>query len=139
MKSLKTPAVLVNPDFGLLLLRLIVGGLMTAHGVGKFMGGTAVFERLGSNMAMFGIDFAPVFWGFMAAFTETVCGLLVIAGVLFRTSCALLLWVMVVAALYHMNAGDDFLKVTAHSVTTGAVFLALLFAGPGKFSVQGAN
>ncbi len=138
MSGFKTPRFLVQPDFGLLLLRLIVGGMMVAHGVSKLMGGTQAFERVGAHMAMFGIDFAPVFWGFMAALTETIGGLLVMAGFLFRTSCALLLWVMIVATLYHLNADHAFLQTTAHPLKTAAVFLALLFIGPGKFSVQGS-
>lgn len=132
METLKN--YLNKPDFGLFLLRLIVGGMMVAHGVSHFMSGN--FERLGSSMQFVGIEFGFVFWGFMAALIQTVGGFFVVIGFLFRLSCFLLLTTLIVAMLYHINAGDDLLKVTGHAIKTAAVFAALLFTGPGAWAAR---
>lgn len=122
-----------NPDLGLLLLRLIVAGMMIAHGVGKFMGGN--FEGLGSNMAVFGIEFGYAFWGFMAALAQTVGGFLVVVGFVFRLACVMVLCTMIVAVAMHLDAGDGIMG-SGHAIKTGAVFLALLFTGAGRYALK---
>lgn len=136
--DLKNLRSLDKPDLGLLLLRLIVGGLMVGHGVGKFMGGTETFEHLGQSMAIFGLDFGYAFWGFMAALIETVGGFFVVIGYLFRLSSFLVYLVMVVAIAMHLDQGDAILGKTAHAIVNAAVFLALMFTGPGKYAVRRA-
>ena len=127
-------AFLNNPDFGLLLMRVVLGGAMIAHGVPKFLAGKGRLQWVGEQMAHLGITFYPVFWGFMAALTEVVGGLFLVLGFLFRTSSALLAFTMVVAALYHFQAGSAF-NLTGYPVSMLAVFVGLIFLGPGKFAV----
>ena len=55
---------------------------------------------------MFGITFAPVFWGFMVGFTEFVCGLLFWVGLAVRPASILMMWVMFVAMLRNVLAGN---------------------------------
>ncbi len=124
-----------KPDFGLFLLRLIVGVLIIAHGVNLFIEGD--FKSTGANMSLLGIQFGFMFWGFMAALVQTVCGFFVIIGFLFRLSCFLLFFTMVVATVYHFNADHDLLNITSHAIKTGAVFAALLFTGPGTWVING--
>lgn len=127
--------LLNKPDTGLLLLRLIVGGMLIAHGVGKFMGGPSAFEAIGENMAIFGISFGYVFWGFLAALFQTVGGFFVVIGFLFRLSCLLVLSTMIVAIASHLNAGDGVMGA-AHAIKTAAVFLALALIGSGRYAVR---
>ncbi|MEM9407677.1 MAG: DoxX family protein, partial [Acidobacteriota bacterium] len=62
-----------STDLALLVLRLGFGVSMFAfHGWGKISGGPELWERLGGVMALFGISFAPVFWGLLAALAESV-------------------------------------------------------------------
>ena len=130
-------------DLGLFLLRVSVGGLMIVHGVPKFLGGRETLEGLGSQMAIFGITFWPVFWGFMAAFSEVVGGLLLVVGFLVRPACFFLLCTMIVAVSYHvaepgkgLSAIDNFNYFTSNPLSLAFVFLSLMFMGPGRFSVQ---
>ena len=123
-------------DLGLLLLRVSVGVIMIIHGVPKFLGGTTTLEEVGSAMAYLGVNYVPVFWGFMAAFSEVLGGLLLIVGFLFRPACFFLGFTMVVATLLNFSVGSDFGSITAHPLTMTFLFFSLMFIGPGRFSVQ---
>ena len=73
-------------DIGLLIVRLGIGlTMMIFHGYGKLTRGPEGWERMGSQMQNLGIDFFPMFWGFMAMFSEFFCSLLLALGVLFRS------------------------------------------------------
>lgn len=122
-------------DLGLLLLRLGLGAMMVFHGLPKLLAGPERWERVGSAMGNLGIDFAPVLWGLAAAGSETVGGVLLALGLLFRPACLFLLATMVVAAIQKLSAGP--LAGAAHPIELGIVFFALLFIGPGRLSVDG--
>lgn len=122
-----------HPEFGLLLLRFLLGSLMIALGVPKFLGGQEVLIKLGSAMAIFGINFAPVFWGFMAALSETLGGFLFILGLFFKPACFFLFMVMLVAITFHVSAGHK-ITVISHPLGFGILFLSLMFIGPGKYA-----
>ena len=122
-------------DFGLLILRLGIGGMFIFHGAPKMFGGPEIWERIGSSMASFGIEFLPEFWGFMASFSEFVGGICIILGLFFRPVCILLTITMTVAAYRHISRGDG-LRGAAHAIEDGFVFLSLFFIGPGKYSLD---
>lgn len=121
--------------FGLLILRIGVGTMFVLHGEGKLFGGPEKWAKLGKAMGDVGIDFAPLFWGFMAAFAEFFGGILVALGLLFRPALVLLVITMIVAANRHLAAGEPFMSAS-HAIELGIVFLALLFTGPGKYSAD---
>ena len=108
---------------------------MIAHGLPKIMGGTEKWEWLGEQMSLLGITFFPVAWGFLAALTETLGGLLLIIGFYTRAAAFFLLGVMFVATVFHLKSGHDFSQ-TAHSLALGSVFLALIFLGSGKYGID---
>ena len=122
-------------NIGLLLLRIGVGVIFILHGWPKMAGGPEKWEMLGKTMSMMGIDFFPVFWGFMAAFAEAVGGLMIMLGLFFRPACVLLLITMLVATLRHVLGGDGFGDFS-HSLESSIIFLSLLFIGPGKYSLD---
>ena len=121
---------------GLLILRVGLGAMMMAHGFPKIMGGPEKWTALGATMTVVGIDFLPIFWGFMAAITEGLGGFLLLLGLFFRPVNMLLAFTMFIAALMHLNKGDGVLGAS-HAIELGIVFCALIFIGPGKYSVDG--
>lgn len=127
-------------DIGLLIIRVSIGLIMTiAHGYGKLSGGPEGWERMGHQMGNFGINFLPLFWGFMAMFSEFFCSILLVLGVFFRPAAALLVATMFVAAVRHLSlppeaAGAGF-KGASHALELLAVYAALFFTGPGKYNI----
>ncbi|PQJ34069.1 DoxX family protein [Salinibacter sp. 10B] len=122
-------------DFGLLLLRAFFGlYLAFGHGLGKITGGPEQWAGLGGTMEIFGLGFAPMFWGFMAAVAEFVCALLVTAGLLTRPAAILVTINMLVAATAHITGAID--GGPEMALLYAGVFVSLIFVGPGKYSVD---
>jgi len=124
-----------NTDYGLLIIRIGTGAMFMLHGYPKMLGGTTMWSQIGASMGNIGIHFAPTFWGFMASFAEFVGGLCLIIGFLFRPALAMLIFTMFIAALMHYKNGDGF-GGYSHALESGAVFLGLFIAGPGKYALK---
>jgi putative oxidoreductase len=126
-------------DRGLLIIRLGVGAMfLMVHGGPKLLGGPETWSKVGMAMSTFGISFAPVFWGFMAAVSEGIGGLCLMLGVLMRPAAALMAITMVVASTMHVAAGDGLPKAS-HAIEAAIVFLGLAFTGPGRYRLSRAS
>lgn len=84
-------------------------------------------------MGIFGITFAPAFWGFLAAAAESIGGLLFALGLFFRPAAIMLTGTMLVALSTHLAAGDSFM-VFGHALDLLIVFAASILIGAGKYS-----
>ena len=120
---------------GWAILRLGIGITIFLHGLPKIIGGQEVWTMVGSNMAIFGIAFAPAFWGLLAAITEAVGGLLFALGLFFRPVAVLLTGTMVVALATHLAAGDQFMQY-GHALDLLIIFAASILIGPGRISLD---
>ena len=123
-------------DIGLLVMRLGLGVMFLLHGLPKLTGGPKMWAGIGAAMGNLGIHFYPVVWGFMAAVTEGIGGVLLILGVFYRPTCLLLMFTMIVATTMHLNAGDKFMPVTSRPLELAFVFFGLAFVGPGRISID---
>ena len=122
-------------DGALLFLRVALGGFFIyAHGWPKLAGGLVKWRALGGAMKNLGIRFWPEFWGFMAAFSESIGVGLLILGLFFRPSALLLVITMSVAALSEYRAHG--LGEASHALELALVFTVLIFIGPGKYSID---
>lgn len=124
-----------NRDLGLLILRIGIGVMFMIHGWPKIAGGMEMWTGLGGSMSNLGIEFAPAFWGFMAAFAEFFGGLLLAWGLFFRVTNLLLVFTMIVAALVHLK-GEDGFGGASHAIEAGILFFSFLFIGPGRYSLD---
>ncbi|MEZ5277644.1 MAG: DoxX family protein [Opitutaceae bacterium] len=122
-------------DFGILLLRITLGSMMAWHGFPKFIGGVPLWTEIGGAMSGIGVDIYPVFFGFCAAITEFFGGIALVTGLFTRVVALFLAFTMAVAAVMHFNSGDG-LQGASHAIELGAVFLSLIFIGPGRYSVD---
>ncbi len=120
---------------GVLIIRLGLGIMFLIHGIPKLMGGPAAWEGLGGAMASIGVDFAPVFWGFMAAIAETLGGLALITGFIFRPAMGMLVFTMFIAFMMHWTKGDPFIPSMSYPLELMLVFIGFLVAGPGNFTI----
>lgn len=119
----------------LLIVRIGFGIIFMLHGWPKITGGVDTWSGIGGAMAVTGLDFAPAFWGFMASLAEFGGGLLLVFGFLTRPAAALMLITMLVAILMHSAQGDG-LTTILHPLKGLVVFIALLYSGAGKYSLD---
>ena len=119
---------------GLLILRVGVGLVFIGHGFPKLKGGPEVWTKIGKAMALVGLGFAPVFWGFMAAVSEALGGLLLALGVLVRPAAVLMLVTMTVAVVFLAN-GDAGFSQWSHPLTVALVFLGFAIMGGGRYAL----
>ncbi|MCC7349447.1 MAG: DoxX family protein [Phycisphaerales bacterium] len=123
-------------ELGLLLMRVGLGTMfLLVHGGPKLLGGPGLWEKVGQATGHFGIEFAPTAFGFAAGLAESLGGLLLIAGFLFRPACLLLVIVMITAATHHLSQGQGWIGAS-HAIEVGVAVLGLLLVGPGKYSID---
>ncbi|MBF0252328.1 MAG: DoxX family protein [Candidatus Omnitrophica bacterium] len=124
----------MKKNIGLLIIRVGLGIMFIIHGYPKITAGPEVWAKLGGAMGVLGIKIFPVFWGFMAAASEFMGGILLIAGVAFIPACAFMGFTMLVAASMHLAVGDGLGK-TSHAIELMIVFIGLMLIGPGDIVI----
>ena len=122
-------------DTGLLALRVGIGAMYIYHGAPKIAGGPEKWEKLGLAMGNLGIDFMPVFWGFMAASSEFFGAICLILGLVFRPATFFMATTMAVAATMHLTRGDS-LTTASHAIENCILFISLMIIGPGKYAID---
>ena len=119
---------------GLLLLR-IIGGLMMVfnHGWGKITAGPEKWDRIGHALTdIIGSEFLSTFFGFMAAFSESVCALLIVIGLFTIPASILLFFTMFVAIMNHIIDNE----MPELAIMYCLLSLVLMVSGPGIYSLD---
>jgi putative oxidoreductase len=127
-------------DDGLLMVRLVFGLMMAAHGAQKLFGWFGGYGIAGTGRFFETVGFRPgPLMAFAAGFGEFASGLLMAFGFLGPIGPALMLSVMIVASSMHWSKG---LFVTTGGIEVPllytAVAVALAFTGFGSISVDAA-
>ena len=123
-------------NFGLLLTRIIIGGsYIYVHGFKKVIGGPEKWGDIGTAIKSIGINFYPVFWGFMASISEFLGGLLLVVGLFFRPAAVFIFLTMAVATVNSISNGDLVGRIV-YPLEMAALMFMLIFIGPGKFSLD---
>lgn len=121
-------------DMGLLVLRLGFGlGFFYFHGWAKLSGGPERWAGVGGAVEHLGIGFGHTFFGFLGAFAESIGGLMIATGFLFRPAALLIAGTMFVAWVMHVTTGNG---TPAHAFKNMWVALGLALIGPGRYSVD---
>jgi putative oxidoreductase len=133
-----------NVDIAALVLRVAVGLIFLPHGYSKVFssGGAASFA---ADMPGYGI---PASLGYIAAYSELVCGVLLVIGLFTRIDAVLLGCVMFVAAaviqgpdvLHDTQPGTNILFALLRGIelplSLFAANVAIVLLGPGSLSVD---
>ena len=134
-------------DVAAVLLRVTGGAIFLPHGWSKVAGEGGPSAFAADMAANYGI---PAFLGYLAAYSEVVGAVLLIAGLLTRLDALLLAGTMFVAAfvvqlpdaLYEVPPGAIKTFVILRGIETPlalfAICVALLLTGPGRFSLDHA-
>lgn len=130
-----------KPETGLLILRCCAGITVIFHGLPKYFGGSSTLTSVGKAISIYGFDtHYALAWGFAAASIEVFGGLLLILGVLFRTSAFALVCVMFTALLsLHPSLNLKDFPNYAHAWVMLCLFVSLFLIGPGEYSLGGAS
>ncbi len=123
-----------HTDLGLLILRIGFGlGMLIFHGWEKLTGGPETWANVGGAMEIFGIGFGHTFFGFLAAFAESIGAILIILGLLYRPAVAMLGFTMLVATLTLAITGNG---DPSHAFKNFFVCGGKFLIGPGKYSLD---
>jgi putative oxidoreductase len=128
-------------DFGKLILRLTVGGLLLLHGIGKITESSKAMAFVQAALTAKGL---PPELAYGVYIGEVLGPLLVIAGFLSRLG-GLAIFVNMVMAVFLVRAGDLATLNQAHgwSIEVEALLalgaLAIVFLGAGRASLSRGN
>jgi putative oxidoreductase len=126
-------------DLGLLLLRLLIGGTMAAHGSQKLFGMFGGGGLTGTGGYLETIGFRPGRrQALMAGGTEVFGGLLLVLGLITPLAAGILIGVMIVAAVAGHGGKGFFITKGGWEycfVLAGGALVAA-FTGPGEWSVD---
>jgi putative oxidoreductase len=134
-----TYADLATVSFGLLVLRVVVGLIMAAHGAQKLLGwfGGYGLRGTGEFFVQLGFQPGPAFAA-AASISEIISGLLVTLGFLGPIGPALMISVMIVAAMtvhweHGLFAANNGIELP---LLYGAAAFALALTGFGQYSLD---
>ena len=126
-------------DAGLVIVRLVFGLLMAAHGAQKLLGWFGGYGLTAVSGFFESLGFRPGrFFAVTASLAELLSGLLMALGLLGPVGPALMLSVMIVAAVSVHLKGGLFAASNGIEVPLlyGAAAAALALTGPGVYSVD---
>ncbi len=126
---LKNPSYGKNIDLSLLLLRVAAGGFMLSHGYGKMVklfNGTFEF----ADPIGLGVELSLV----LTVFSEVLCALFIVLGILPRFAAIPLIITMVVI-VFVVHASDGFGKQELPLFYLIS-YVVILLLGGGKYSLQ---
>lgn len=122
-------------DIGLLVLRFLPSYYMIVNHGWKKITNPEKWERYGTFFTKyFGdvLDFLNVPLGFMAAFSESVCSVLIILGILTHPCAILLSFTMLVAAMHHITGTGSPESAWIYF----SIYFSITLLGPGKYSLD---
>ncbi|UGT61260.1 DoxX family protein [Nocardia asteroides] len=129
---------MVETDIALLLLRVVVGGTMIAHGVNHWIGGGKI-AGTGRWFESLGLRNGPL-QAWASVVTEIGAGVLLIAGLLTPFAAAAVVGVTLVAGLlaHRKNGFFVFKDGYEYVLVLAATVIALGLLGPGRISLDHA-
>jgi putative oxidoreductase len=123
-------------DLGLLVLRLVLGALFIAHGLGRLFGWFQGGGLSGTEQLLAGFGFTNTgVLAWVTGVTELVGGVFVLLGLFTPVGAAAILGLMGTAIWVRFNGNDFAGRVELEAIYAAAAF-AILFAGPGRVSLD---
>lgn len=128
----------INPNIGLLIMRISIGALMLLHGIPKLMHGTEFIQQLLVSKGF------PAFIAYGVYLGEIVAPLVIMIG--FRTKLASLVFAFnTIVIIYLLHAHEIFAFGQYGGLKLELIYLylfgsvALFFTGAGKIALSSKN
>ena len=118
----------------LLVMRIILGAIMTAHGYHKVFGGLYDFVHVVSSMGL------PSWLGYVSAFTELLGGLAMLIG-FFTRPAAFAICINLSVAIWKVHLHNGLMGSSARPgyefpLAAATIAFALIFFGAGPISID---
>jgi putative oxidoreductase len=126
-------------DWGLFLIRVVLGLIFAAHGAQKLFGWFGGYGLTGTGGFLEQLGFRPgKRYATAAALSEFTGGLLFALGFLGAVGSALMLSVMIVAIVTVHRKNPFFVATNGieHPLTFATVAVGIAFTGPGRYSLD---
>jgi putative oxidoreductase len=118
----------------LLAMRLTLGVIMTAHGSQKVFGGLHQFANTVHGMGL------PAWLAYVAAFTELICGLMILVG-FFTRAAAFAVCIDLIVAIWKVHLHNGFFVTPGRfgyefTLAAATIAFALIFLGGGPIALD---
>jgi len=120
-------------NFGLLIMRLGLAAALLVHSLPTLIGGDAAWQSLGRTLNFINFGVPQTLLGFSFLLLSALGGVSLLFGYFFRIACIVL---FVLFSLYFFNYFSiGYKTLMLWSVGLAAVFLGLVFVGPGRYAI----
>ena len=122
-------------DISLFILRFLPSYYMIANHGWKKITNPEKWERYGKFFTKYfddNLDFANIPFGFMASFSESICAVMVLLGILTQPASILIAFTMLVAALHHITGTGS----PENALVFFSIYTTITLAGPGRYSLD---
>ncbi len=120
-------------NFGLLIMRLGLAAALLVHSLPKVIGGASAWQGMGTMLSFINIGLPPTVLGISILLIEALGAVSLIFGYFFRIACIVL---FVLFGLYFFNYFSiSYKTLMLWSIGIAAVFLGLIFVGPGRYAL----
>lgn len=120
-------------NFGLLIMRLGLAAALLVHSLPKVIGGASAWHGMGTMLSFINVGWQPTVFGISILLIEALGAISLIFGYFFRIACIVL---FVLFGMYFFNYFSiSYKTLMLWSIGIAAVFLGLIFVGPGRYAL----
>jgi len=120
-------------NFGLLIMRLGLAAALLIHSLPTLIGGDAAWQSFGRTLNFINFGVPQKLLGFIFLLLAALGGVSLLFGYFFRIACMVL---FILFSLYFFNYFSiGYKTLMLWSVGLAAVFLGLVFVGPGRYAI----
>ena len=120
-------------NLGLLLMRIGLAAMLLIHSLPRLIDGAAQWKSVGTTLSYVNIGLPLQVLGFVVLLIETLGGVSLLCGYLFRTACIILTLLFGLYCFNYINIG--YRTLTLFSLGLASVFIGLINTGPGRYAV----
>ena len=120
-------------SFGLLVMRLGMAAILMVHSIPVLIGGASYWKSVGTSLNFINIGIPSQVLGFFVMLFESLCGISLLSGFLFRTSCGILTLLYGLYFFNYLNIG--YKTLTLYSLGLALVSIGLMNTGAGRYAV----
>jgi uncharacterized membrane protein YphA (DoxX/SURF4 family) len=125
-----------KPDFGKLVIRLVLGLIFAWFGVKMLSGSRSALVILDRPFSLFSLTLPPRSWIVSVAIVYLIAGVLYMAGCFFKSCCAALAIVELVLIRQSVFADASQVDLMLLHVVLAAVCFGSMFLNPGRFAAR---